>query len=111
MHARLGGLGACFPRKFLEIRCSEIASEVILGQKQSGVLHRSWSIASNFWLSTYAFALPADFEFPREKVATKVARRASEVTSLGRQLVNFQAPEISNLFTFFACVLSLQQSS
>ena len=41
-----GGWGACSPRKFLEIRCSEIASEAILGQKQSccsymahGVLH------------------------------------------------------------------------
>ena len=32
-HARLGGSGS--PRKFLEIRCSEIASEAILGQKQS----------------------------------------------------------------------------
>ena len=31
-HARLGGSGG---RKFLEIRCSEIASEAILGQKQS----------------------------------------------------------------------------
>ena len=92
MQDHAGGLGACFLRKFLEIRCSEIASEVILGQKQSGVLHHSWSIASNFWLSTYAFALPADFEFPRQKVATKVAQRASEVTSLVRQLVNFQVP-------------------
>ena len=42
-HARLGGVGA---RKILEIRCSEIVSEAILGQKQSrsdylarGVLH------------------------------------------------------------------------
>ena len=26
-HARLGGLGVCSPRKFLDIRCSEIASE------------------------------------------------------------------------------------
>ena len=34
-HARLGGVGACSPRKFLEIRYSEIASEAILGQKQS----------------------------------------------------------------------------
>ena len=32
---RLGGLGACSPRKVLEIRCSEIASEVILGLKNS----------------------------------------------------------------------------
>ena len=39
-------MGACSPRKFFVIRCSEIASEAILGQKQSrssyiarGVLH------------------------------------------------------------------------
>ena len=43
-----GGLRACSPRKCLEIRCSEIASGVILGQKQSrsyiacGVLHPSF---------------------------------------------------------------------
>ena len=36
MHARGVWPGACSPRKFLEIRCSEIASEAILGQKQSG---------------------------------------------------------------------------
>ena len=35
-YARLGGSGGMPPRKFLEIRCSEIASEAILGQKQSG---------------------------------------------------------------------------
>ena len=34
-HARLGGLVACPPRKILEIRYFEIASEAILGQKQS----------------------------------------------------------------------------
>ena len=33
----LGGLGACSPRKFLEIRCSEIASVAVLGQKQSRI--------------------------------------------------------------------------
>ena len=38
----------------LEIQCSEIASEAILGQKKS--------IASNFWLSIYAFAKPVDIE-------------------------------------------------
>ena len=32
---RLGGPGACSPRKFIEIRCSEINSEVILGMKNS----------------------------------------------------------------------------
>ena len=31
----LGGLGACFPWNFLEMRCSEIASGTSLGQKQS----------------------------------------------------------------------------
>ena len=41
----------------------------VLGQKQS----RSNTclaeyIASNFWLTTYAFAKPADFKFPKEKV-------------------------------------------
>ena len=34
-HARLGGLGAWSPRKIFEIRCSKIASEAILEQKQS----------------------------------------------------------------------------
>ena len=45
-HARLGESGGMPPRNFLGIRCSEIASEAILGQKQScssymarGVLH------------------------------------------------------------------------
>ena len=49
-HTRLGGVEACSPRKFLEIRCSEIASEAILGQKHSynsylalGVLHPIFS--------------------------------------------------------------------
>ena len=32
-HVRIGGSGS--PRKFCEIRCFEIASEAILGQKQS----------------------------------------------------------------------------
>ena len=57
-HARLGDLGACPPRKFLEIRCSEIASEAILGQKQSrsnymarGVLHAIIGCPSMYLLS------------------------------------------------------------
>ena len=28
-------MGACSPKEFLDIRCSEIASEAIFGQKQS----------------------------------------------------------------------------
>ena len=45
-HARLGGSGGMLPREFFKIRCTEIASVDILGQKQSrnsymacGVLH------------------------------------------------------------------------
>ena len=34
-HARLGESGGMLPQKFFEIRCSEIASEAILGQRQS----------------------------------------------------------------------------
>ena len=45
-----GGLGAFSPSKF---RCSEIASEAILGQKQSrsSYIHGLQNIASNFWLT------------------------------------------------------------
>ena len=67
----VGGLGACSPRKFLEIRCSEIASEAILGQRQShsssvtymarGILYLI--LAVHVW-----FATPANIEFPRKKV-------------------------------------------
>ena len=34
-YTRLGGSGGILAKKFLEIRCSEIASDAILGQKQS----------------------------------------------------------------------------
>ena len=44
-----GGLGACTHIKFSEIRCSEIASEVILGQKQS---------CSSFMAHRVLFACP-----------------------------------------------------
>ena len=37
-HARLRGCGGMLPQEILEIRCSEIASEVILGQKQSRIV-------------------------------------------------------------------------
>ena len=80
--ARVGGLdlGAYSPWNFLEIRCPEIASDAILGQKQ----HRSSSVRYmargvlypiNFWLSMYAFAKPADIKFPREKVLWLTAQQ------------------------------------
>ena len=60
----LGGLGACSPRKFLEIRCSEIASQAILGQKHShtsyltrGVLHPIFSCPCMH------FTKPADWAY------------------------------------------------
>ena len=55
--------------RFSEIRCSEIASGAILGQKQSRSSYMATrNIASNFWLFIYALVKPADFEFPIEKV-------------------------------------------
>ena len=59
-----GGLGGCSPRKFLEIRCSKIASGAIFGQKQS----RSSYYFIQFLAVLHAFAKPADFKFPQGKV-------------------------------------------
>ena len=69
-HERLGGSGGMLPHEnFFEIRCSGIASEAVLGQNQSrssymagGALHQILGCPRN------AFAIPADFEFPQEKV-------------------------------------------
>ena len=47
-----------------EMRYSEIVSEAILGQKQSFSSYIAQIIASNFWLSIYAFVKPADRAFP-----------------------------------------------
>ena len=64
-----GAWGHAPPRKFLEIRRTEIASWAILGQKQSrssymarGVLHPI------FGCPCMHFVKPADVEFPQEKV-------------------------------------------
>ena len=59
-----GVWGDAPPRKFLEIRCSEVASGAIFGQKQS----RSSYYFIQFLAVLHAFAKPADFKFPREKV-------------------------------------------
>ena len=55
-----GGLGGCSPKKFLEIRCSEVASGGIFGQKQS-VLATKFV---QFLAVLHAFAKPAGFKFP-----------------------------------------------
>ena len=65
-HGRLGGSGAC-----LEIRCSEIASEVILGQKQIRIV-AAW-LADYCIYSIYLFAKPADIKFPR-KIVLRLAQ-------------------------------------
>ena len=57
-------MGGCSPRKFLEIRCSEVASGAIFEQKQG----RSSYYFIQFLAVLHAFAKPADFKFPREKV-------------------------------------------
>ena len=59
-----GGSGGMLPQEIFRIRCSEIVSGAIFGQKQS----RSSYYISNAWLSYMHFAKPADFKFPQEKV-------------------------------------------
>ena len=52
------------PGNFLKIRCSEVASGGIFGQKQS---HSSYYFIQ-FLAVLHAFAKPADFKFPQEKL-------------------------------------------
>jgi len=67
--ARLGGSGGILPQESLEIRCSEIATGAIFGEKQSrSSYYTCIYISSNAWLSYMHFAKPADFKFPQEKV-------------------------------------------
>ena len=54
---------ACSSRKFLENRCSEIASEAILGQKQSGSIATWLAEYCIQFLTVHTFAKPADLEF------------------------------------------------
>ena len=48
-HARLGGYGGMLPQKFLEIRCSGIVSEAILGLSTAVVAT---------WLTESIFGFP-----------------------------------------------------
>ena len=63
-HANLGGSRGMLPRKF---RCSEIASEAILGHRSRAVV-AIWLAEYCFRLSMYAFTKPDDFEFSQQKV-------------------------------------------
>ena len=75
-------MGTCSPIKFLEIKCSEIASEAILGQKQSGSSYMARRVLHPIFGCPCIFAKPVDFEFPQEKVSNKVGRTEGGVTSL-----------------------------
>ena len=60
---RIGKAPSLHPQ---EIRSSEIVCEAILGQKQSRSSYMACSVMHP--ISMYAFAKPADFEFPLQKV-------------------------------------------
>ena len=75
-------MGTCSPIKFLEIKCSEIASEAILGQKQSGSSYMACRVLHPIFGCPCIFAKPVDFKFPQEKVSNKVGRTEGGVTSL-----------------------------
>ena len=64
----LGDGGACFPRKCLEIRCSEIALRPFWDRSRAMIATWLEVYCIQFWLSIFAFAKPADIEFPRAKV-------------------------------------------
>ena len=55
-----------------EMRYSKIASKNILGQKQSFSSYMAQIIASNFWLSIYAFIKAADSEFAWKTIGRTV---------------------------------------
>ena len=68
--SRLGGSGGMVPQKiFLKLDALRLLLRPFWDRSRAVVaIHGSRSIASNFWLSMYAFGKPADFEFPRAKV-------------------------------------------
>ena len=65
-HARLGGSGACSPRKILEIRCSEIAPETIWDKTRAIVTTWLAEYCIKFLAVHVCIAKPAEFKFPRE---------------------------------------------
>ena len=80
-------MGACSPRKILEIRCSDIASEAIWDKTRAVVaiyiyiyiyIHGSRSIV----LPVYVCICykPADLEFPRERVLRLAEQQVGDIT-------------------------------
>ena len=57
-----------YPRKVLKIRCSEIASEAIFGQKQSHSSSVCYMARGVLYQILAVHAKPADIKFPLEKV-------------------------------------------
>ena len=86
-----GGLEGCFPRIFLEIRCSEIASGAIFGQKQS----RSSYYIFHPMLGSPIRILLSQLTSNFHKRKTKVGRTVGGVTSIEGQLVNSRAPDVA----------------
>ena len=88
--------GGCSPRKFLEIRCSEVASGAIFGQKQSrssyyfrlSYMHLLSQLTSNIISTTEG---------------TKVGRTVGVVTAIEERLVNSRAPDIAIYFRTYLC--------
>ena len=76
--------GACFPRNCLEIRCSEIALRPFWDRSRAMIATWLEVYCIQFWLSIFAFAKPADIEFPR----AKVLRLAEQ--EVGWQMVKIQ---------------------
>ena len=72
MSCNTWGGGACSPRKFSENRCSEIVSEAIWDRTRAVVaIHKKVArgvLHPIFGCLCVCICMPADFEFPREKV-------------------------------------------
>ena len=104
-HVRVGGSVGCPPRKFLEIRCSEIASEAILGQKQNRIAT---------WLAEYCIQFLAvhvricDFEFPQEKVLKLAEQQMGDITGPPRTNMHIVA---ATRLVWTALILNSRETS
>ena len=102
-HARVGGYAP--PGNFLEIRCSEVASEAILGQKQSCSSYVVCRVLHPILASMFAFAKPPDFKFSR-----RVLRLVEQQERWHHWMDNLRAPELAIYLCTCLCV-SFHRSS
>ena len=75
-------MGACSPRKFLEIISSEIASEAILGQKQSCSSYMACRVLTPIFDCPYMHLLS---QLTPEFLRKKILRLAKQ--QVGRQML------------------------